>query len=383
MKRKMWVAFLLSMLTPGMGQMYNGQLKKGIVFYLVYTIANIGMLILIATYSSNRVLNIFAVFLALFLYFLIAFKAAIQSRKLIEMFAPKRYNRWYFYGLYFLVIGFLVNYPIGAFARSKLVHAYRIPSGAMENTVLVSDCLLANLIAYSERRPPSFNDVVIFKYFGVERKDYNIKRIVGVSGQDVMVTGKHVFLDGTKIPSPPEAIFIREGVNPYFPDTFKIHIPSPGDRILVSGISPRDFLFLYYLAKQESRDVKAEIQIYFSGEYVHTLSLGKVDNWIVLDQFLSNLLGNLKNKGKTDSLEFMNTLAVDGMKYSEYTVKKPVFFVMGDNRDNSLDSRYYGCVSLASIRGKAKLIYMSIDKEIPIFNLTKWIRWKRIGRPIS
>jgi signal peptidase I len=382
MKRKLWVAFFLSMLTPGLGQMYNGQLKKGIVFDIVYAILNIGMLMLIAVYSINQVLNILAVFLTVFLYFLIATEAAIQSRKQTEMSSLRRYNKWYFYCLYYLVIGFFINYTIGQLTRSKLVHAYKIPTAAMENTILVGDYLLANHIAYSEKRPPSFNDIVIFKFFGVEQIDY-IKRVVGVSGQDIIITGKHVFIDGTEIPLPLEAIFIRGGVNPNFPDTFKMHIPSPGDRLNVSDISPRDFLFLYHLAKQESRDVRAEIQIYSSGEFVQKISLGQVDNWIMLERFLSGFIDNLRNKGKTDSLKFMNTLAVDGKNYSEYTVKKPVFFVMGDNRDNSLDSRYFGCVSLVSIRGKAKLLYMSINTDFPIFNLRKWVRWKRIGRPVS
>jgi len=56
------------------------------------------------------------------------------------------------------------------------------------------------------------------------------------------------------------------------------------------------------------------------------------------------------------------------------------FFVMGDNRDESLDSRYWGFVDPASLKGKAVILYFSYDREafgpVPVFNN---IRWSRIG----
>jgi signal peptidase I len=54
------------------------------------------------------------------------------------------------------------------------------------------------------------------------------------------------------------------------------------------------------------------------------------------------------------------------------------FFAMGDNRDNSNDSRYWGFVPYENIKGKAMFIYWSLDDEYPIYNVIRKIRWNRI-----
>ena len=90
-------------------------------------------------------------------------------------------------------------------------------------------------------------------------------------------------------------------------------------------------------------------------------------------------------------LEIRRRLLVDGKPIESYTVKTPQFFMMGDNRDNSADSRYWGFVSLRNIRAKAFVIYFSFendDQEFALGNpLTWWripfrIRWSRIGKVI-
>ena len=54
------------------------------------------------------------------------------------------------------------------------------------------------------------------------------------------------------------------------------------------------------------------------------------------------------------------------------------FFAMGDNRDNSNDSRYWGFVPYENIKGKAMFIYWSLDSEYPLYNIFHKIRWRRI-----
>ena len=89
--------------------------------------------------------------------------------------------------------------------------------------------------------------------------------------------------------------------------------------------------------------------------------------------------------------EIRRRLLVDGKPIENYVVKTPLFFMMGDNRDNSADSRYWGFVNLRNIRAKAFVIYFSFENDDQAFSLgnplTWWripfrIRWSRIGKII-
>ncbi|RMH37550.1 MAG: signal peptidase I [Nitrospirae bacterium] len=75
---------------------------------------------------------------------------------------------------------------------------------------------------------------------------------------------------------------------------------------------------------------------------------------------------------------------LDGMisprdNFGPVTVPQESYFVMGDNRDQSLDSRFWGFVKFNKIKGKAFLIYWSWSGQGP---WTEWVRWERIGKII-
>lgn len=93
----------------------------------------------------------------------------------------------------------------------------------------------------------------------------------------------------------------------------------------------------------------------------------------------------------TKHFEIRRRLLVNGEPISQYVIKTPQFFMMGDNRDNSADSRYWGFVSLRNIKAKAFVVYFSFensDQKFALSNPFTWwripfsIRWTRIGKII-
>ena len=75
-----------------------------------------------------------------------------------------------------------------------------------------------------------------------------------------------------------------------------------------------------------------------------------------------------------------NTIAINGHNTDQYTFRFDYYFMMGDNRHNSQDSRYWGFVPEDHIVGKAVFIWMSWDSHASFFNK---VRWKRLFRTVS
>ena len=104
---------------------------------------------------------------------------------------------------------------------------------------------------------------------------------------------------------------------------------------------------------------------------------------------------NLNIQGQSDSahhLRIRPSLVIDGKRTTKYTVKKKCFFMMGDNRDRSSDSRYWGLLSKDFVKAKAFIIYFSLDNDddrVSLGNPVSWllvparIRWSRIVKLID
>jgi signal peptidase I len=107
-----------------------------------------------------------------------------------------------------------------------------------------------------------------------------------------------------------------------------------------------------------------------SGSMIPTLSIG---DHILVNKFVYGI-----KLPFTDQIQHVDPLLHQDRRdnFGPVTVPPDSYFVMGDNRDQSLDSRFWGFVKLNKIRGKAFLIYWSWD------GADTWVRWSRLGRVI-
>jgi signal peptidase I len=181
------------------------------------------------------------------------------------------------------------------FGTTTLVQAFVIPTGSMEDTLLVGDHLLVDKLAFAPPGPISKHllpyedvkrgDIIVFRY-PVDIKQTFVKRVIGVPGDRIRIVNKQVYRNGHKL-NEPYKYHKTEYIDPYR-DNF------PGQPYL-----------------------------------------------------------NLSERAQ----DMLDHHVVDG----EVVVPPHSYFAMGDNRDNSLDSRYWGFVPRENIMGKPLIIYWSYE----------------------
>lgn len=188
----------------------------------------------------------------------------------------------------------LIAIILALFIRTFIVQAFKIPSGSMEDTLLIGDHILVNKFIYGVKLPFAQktiipvkkiqrDDIIVFEFPQDPSKDY-IKRVIGLPGDVVEIRNKAVFVNSIKI----------ENVHALFKDS---RIYPPGE---------------------QDRDNMAPQQV----------PAGKL-------------------------------------------------FVMGDNRDFSYDSRFWGFVDQTAVKGKAFMVYWSWNSQ------TTGVRWSRLGHMLE
>lgn len=236
-------------------------------------------------------------------------------------------------------------FPVIAFVlilRSFIYEPFQIPSGSMMPTLLNGDFILVNKFNYGLKDPvarhkfienglPEHGDVVVFKYPEDPRIDY-IKRVMGLPGDRIIYRNKSLYIkracQETADKCPEFEQIAQELVGEYTgPDS------EPGLHELTSKMINKDHQVLI-----DNRSMP-RVPLYFK-QY--------------------------------------------GTAADEFVVPAKHYFVMGDNRDNSLDGRFWGFVPEENLVGEAVAIWMSFDFERgPDSFLPAWIptgiRFSRIG----
>src|SRR5438874_7438123 len=173
---------------------------------------------------------------------------------------------------------------LALFIRTFVVQAFKIPTGSMENNLLIGDHLLVNKFAFGPTSSPleravlpiatvKRRDIVVFKYPEEPDRDF-IKRVIGLPGETVEIRDKKVSINGKQLEEP-YTHFLQP-------------VSTPSEFREITSFDVRD-------------------------------------------------------------------------RYGPVTVPPNQYFVMGDNRDNSQDSRYWGSLPRDYIKGKALIIYWSYE----------------------
>lgn len=222
---------------------------------------------------------------------------------------------------------------IGIFlvARVALAEAFRIPSGSMEPTLLVGDWLFVNKLRFGPHVP--FTNVNLPGYAEPRRGDVAV------------------------FESPPQDPAIRIAPDIISPTLVKRVVGVAGDTLHM-----RDGQ-LYLNGVAESRSARS------------AFSAGDMAN-------MEQPLFAWQHALEIQRSRFGEPVAKPTLhNWGPLVVPPAMFFMMGDNRDNSVDSRYYGPVPRANFRGRPTFVYYSFDTELGLdfVRAITEIRWGRLG----
>ena len=240
----------------------------------------------------------------------------------------------------------VVTVIMALFGMTFIVQAVKVPTGSMQNTITIGDHLLVNKFIFAPgaslpflpQREIKRGDIIVFKYPGNpydprrdDRPDNKpiltnyVKRVIGLPGDHISLDGKNVIVNGQVLPE-------------HRIDAIDHNQKDPLEIVETPPRKPNETYDVYYRPGNDSDDYTYDVF----------------------------------------------RMAGDG---KEVVVPANKYFVMGDNRDNSEDSRFWGFVPRELVIGRAMFVYWSYDESAPssgsgvgiIIDFFKNTRWSRTG----
>ena len=258
----------------------------------------------------------------------------------------------------------VVTAIMALFGMTFVVQAVKVPTGSMQNTITIGDHLLVNKFIFAPGSPSlpflpqreiRRGDIVVFKYPGnpiepwLDRPDdpgnkqyitNYVKRVIGLPGDRIQLRGTSIIINGQPLP---ERVITA------------INYPNKPSTEINEELAP----------------LKMEADPPPQGEGAYTAAYSPA----------SRLAADEEHRGLPIYQLFK------GQK--EIVVPADSYFMMGDNRDNSLDSRYWGFVPRDLIIGRALFVYWSYDESAPsggfpyVLDFIRNTRWSRTGTMIK
>jgi signal peptidase I len=163
MGRNKWLAVIMGLAMPGLGQIYNGELVKGLSYYIILlSLAVVGFRWTVLLPDKWLIIGILLTVAATIVIGVAAIVGGYKKAKTLEAtYQPASYNRWYFYLAVWLLGFLLIHGAVSAYITDNILEAYRIPTSSMEPGVRRGDFILADKTAY-RRMAPARGDIVVF-----------------------------------------------------------------------------------------------------------------------------------------------------------------------------------------------------------------------------
>jgi signal peptidase I len=365
-KSSPWAAFFLTLCCPGLGHLYSGHLVKAVIFFIIPNSILINFFLsLLFTPIEFKTYFAIVVICQIIFFIYVIIDAVFTANKSNTNYKLKSFNKWYTYLVIFLILAFII-YPLETSIYST---TYSMPTGSMYNTLFIGDYISVSKLAYGVHVPfsnrylfklgkPQIYDLAVFLWSGqrdeikLDEETHYVQRIVCKPGDTILIRNKAVYVNGKLQQDPPTVKFEFKTLNSDYSD-------------------PR----IFPVNSGWNADNYGPLRTPKRSDLIH-INANNYKQWKVFVQRENHMI-RLEN----DSL-----VIIDDIPNSNYIVEKDYYFTMGDNRDNCLDSRYWGFVPEENIIGKASYIYWSWDYDIPFSQLYKKIasiRWDRIGKLIE
>ena len=187
-KRKSFFAFLFSLLTPGLGQLYNGEPYKAIIIFFSGLL--ISVLIIISGFLSS--FKGMLISIGVLILFLTAISVeAIYSAIKIKAIDRKKYNRWYVYLFIVIIYIFLIGPSIKI---SPIPYkGIKMRANSMAPTLLADEYFIVDK-NYFKKHSIKKGDLVVFAYPLDPSKDF-LKRVIGLPNDKIQIRDKVLFIN--------------------------------------------------------------------------------------------------------------------------------------------------------------------------------------------
>lgn len=266
------------------------------------------------------------------------------------------------------------------FITSAFIEGSIVPTPSMEKTILVGDRLFINKFIFGASTPsyipftnielphfrlpslrePNRNEIIVFRFPGDQTQlvddkvEFWVKRCLAIPGDTLEIRNKLVFVNGKQSPIPSNILYQNQLIQKLGNKNSRIFPPS----------------------KNWNEDNYGPIVIPQKGDKIN-LTLENFDDWqMIINREFGSEVVQIRN----------GEILINGFETNEYTLKNDYYFMMGDNRDNSLDSRFWGFVPRENIVGTPILIFWSWNSDIPFsqpLKLLSSVRFDRIAKLVE